>query len=74
MSSRRSRGKDDCRLYIGNLPPDVRERDIEDLFDRYGNITRVDLKNKRGAPFAFIEYEDYRWVGFFKLNIQTILF
>jgi len=50
----------DCRIYIGNLPPDIRTRDVEDLFYKYGKIVFVDLKNKRGPPFAFVEFEDHR--------------
>ncbi|XP_005093924.1 serine/arginine-rich splicing factor 1A isoform X2 [Aplysia californica] len=50
----------DSRIYVGNLPPDIRTRDIEDLFYKYGKITFIDLKNKRGPPFAFVEFEDPR--------------
>uniref|UniRef100_A0A915K3H9 RRM domain-containing protein n=1 Tax=Romanomermis culicivorax TaxID=13658 RepID=A0A915K3H9_ROMCU len=49
-----------CRVYVGNLPPDVRQRDVEDLFSKYGKIGCIDLKNRKGPPFAFIEYEDKR--------------
>lgn len=50
----------DNRVYVGNLPPDIRTRDIEDLFYKYGTIKFIDLKNRRGPPFAFIEFEDPR--------------
>lgn len=50
--------KSDSRIYIGNLPPDVRTKDLEDLFYKYGKIRFIDLKNRKGPPFAFIEYED----------------
>lgn len=50
----------DCRIYVGNLPPDIRTRDIEDLFYKYGKITFIDLKNRRGPPFAFVEFMDPR--------------
>jgi arginine/serine-rich splicing factor 1/9 len=50
----------DSRIYVGNLPPDIRTRDIEDLFYKYGKITFIDLKNRRGPPFAFVEFEDPR--------------
>jgi len=53
-------GGSDTRIYIGNLPPDIRTRDVEDLFYKYGKIVFVDLKNKRGPPFAFVEFEDHR--------------
>ena len=36
----------------------MRTKDIEDLFYKYGKIKFIDLKNRRGPPFAFIEYED----------------
>ncbi|KAK7487898.1 hypothetical protein BaRGS_00020799 [Batillaria attramentaria] len=50
----------DSRVYVGNLPPDIRTRDIEDLFYRFGKIVFVDLKNRKGPPFAFVEFEDPR--------------
>ena len=46
------------RLYVGNLPYNIRERDIEDLFLKFGRIHSLDLKTPhRGAPFAFIEFD-----------------
>ncbi|XP_029025258.1 serine/arginine-rich splicing factor 9 [Betta splendens] len=51
----------DGRIYVGNLPMDVQERDIEDLFYKYGKIRDIELKNNRGTiPFAFIRFEDPR--------------
>ncbi|KAG9335070.1 hypothetical protein JZ751_005745 [Albula glossodonta] len=51
----------DGRIYVGNLPPDVQERDIEDLFFKYGKIRDIELKNNRGTiPFAFVRFEDPR--------------
>ena len=45
-------------LYVGNLPHTIRERDIEDLFLKFGRIHSLDLKTPyRGAPFAFIEFD-----------------
>lgn len=55
MSSR-----SECRIYVGNLPPDIRTKDIQDLFHKFGKVTFVDLKNRRGPPFAFVEFEDNR--------------
>lgn len=45
----------------GNLPDDIRERDIEDLFHKYGRIRDISVK-KTGRPpcFAFVSFEDYR--------------
>jgi len=53
-------GSTDCRIYVGNLPPNIREQELDDLFYKYGTIRHIDLKNKRGTPYAFIDYEDYR--------------
>ena len=50
----------DTRVYVGNLPNDVREKDLEDLFDKYGRVKYVDIKSRRGPPFAFVEFEDSR--------------
>lgn len=60
MSNRDMGSKRDCRVYIGNLPPDIRQRDLEDLFYKYGHINFIDVKLTRGAPFAFIEFDDPR--------------
>eukprot|EP00281_Chroomonas_sp_CCMP1168_P004184 CAMPEP_0206269430 /NCGR_PEP_ID=MMETSP0047_2-20121206/32281_1 /ASSEMBLY_ACC=CAM_ASM_000192 /TAXON_ID=195065 /ORGANISM="Chroomonas mesostigmatica_cf, Strain CCMP1168" /LENGTH=68 /DNA_ID=CAMNT_0053697905 /DNA_START=93 /DNA_END=296 /DNA_ORIENTATION=- len=47
-----------ARVYVGNLPIDVRVRDIEDLFWKYGRIKDVDLKAPSRPPaFAFVTFE-----------------
>jgi len=48
------------KIYVGNLPPDIRERDVEDIFYKYGKITMIELKNSKGPPFAFVEFDDPR--------------
>uniref|UniRef100_A0A3Q2X627 Splicing factor, arginine/serine-rich 1 n=1 Tax=Haplochromis burtoni TaxID=8153 RepID=A0A3Q2X627_HAPBU len=54
-------GSNDCRIYVGNLPPDIRSKDVEDLFYKYGSIRDIDLKNRRGGPpFAFVQFDDPR--------------
>ncbi|GLJ18445.1 hypothetical protein SUGI_0327180 [Cryptomeria japonica] len=54
MSSRSSR-----MLYVGNLPADFRERDVEDIFYKYGPIVKIDLKFPPRPPgYCFIEFED----------------
>eukprot|EP00898_Chlorokybus_atmophyticus_P007888 jgi/Chlat1/80/Chrsp1S00210 len=48
-------------IYVGNLPGDVREREIEDLFYKYGRIIEIDLKLPPRPPgYCFIEFEDPR--------------
>ena len=51
----------DSKVYVGNLPPDIRSKDVEDLFYKYGKIVLIELKNRKGPPFAFIEFEDARY-------------
>ncbi|KAH0456391.1 hypothetical protein IEQ34_014298 [Dendrobium chrysotoxum] len=46
------------RIYVGNLPIDVRQHEIKDLFYKYGPILKVELKippQRRG--YCFIEFE-----------------
>ncbi|MXQ79349.1 hypothetical protein E5288_WYG000371 [Bos mutus] len=51
----------DGRIYVGNLLNDVREKDLEDLFYKYGHISEIELKNRHGlVPFAFVRFEDPR--------------
>jgi arginine/serine-rich splicing factor 1/9 len=56
------RSSNDAKVYVGNLPKDIRDTDLEDVFYKYGKIVDVDLKNTKGGPddipFAFIEFED----------------
>ncbi|KAH9322108.1 hypothetical protein KI387_016747, partial [Taxus chinensis] len=56
MSGRASR-----TIYVGNLPGDIREREVEDLFYKYGPIVDIDLKVPPRPPgYCFIEFEDAR--------------
>lgn len=34
----------DTRVFVGGLPMDIREREVEDLFHKYGRIRSIDLK------------------------------
>ncbi|BAS71818.1 Os01g0316600, partial [Oryza sativa Japonica Group] len=50
MSRRNSR-----TIYVGNLPGDIREREVEDLFYKYGRILDIDLKIPPRPPgYAFV--------------------
>lgn len=60
MSYRGGDTAGDCKIYVGNLPDDIRKRDLEDLFFKYGNIVEVDLHDRKQPPFAFIQFEDPR--------------
>ncbi|KAL9228200.1 hypothetical protein vseg_003805 [Gypsophila vaccaria] len=57
MSSRKA----DRSLYVGNLPGDIKEREVEDLFYKYGPIVHIDLKIPPRPPgYAFVEFEEAR--------------
>ncbi|KAK4782109.1 hypothetical protein SAY86_016211 [Trapa natans] len=50
-----------CTIYVGNLPGDIRMREVEDLFYKYGPIVDIDLKIPPRPPgYAFVEFEDPR--------------
>lgn len=55
---------DEGRLvYVGNLTDEVRERDLGDMFDKYGKIVHIEIKLPPRPPnFAFIEFGDWRYV------------
>lgn len=49
------------KIYVGNLPEDVRSYDLEDIFQKYGTVRNVDIKSARGMPpFAFLEFDHPR--------------
>ncbi|GAA0162374.1 RNA splicing factor [Lithospermum erythrorhizon] len=53
MSGRYSR-----MIYVGNLPADIREYEIEDLFYKYGRILDIELKIPPRPPcYCFVEFE-----------------
>ncbi|MCO5596825.1 hypothetical protein L7F22_050895 [Adiantum nelumboides] len=50
-----------CTIYVGNLPGDVREEEVEDLFRKYGRIVDIDLKLPPRSPaFCFLQFEEAR--------------
>jgi len=50
-----------ARLYVGNLPGDIREREVDDLFYKYGRIRDIQVKTPSRPPsFAFVTFEDSR--------------
>jgi len=49
--------RDPARVFLGNLPHDTRERDIERFFDKYGRVYNIFIKN---GKYGFCEFDDYR--------------
>uniref|UniRef100_A0A7S0I1L9 RRM domain-containing protein n=1 Tax=Hanusia phi TaxID=3032 RepID=A0A7S0I1L9_9CRYP len=48
-----------ARIYVGNLPLDIRERDVDDLFYKYGRIRDIEVKTPSRPPaFAFVEFDN----------------
>lgn len=49
----------DCKVYIGDLPKDASEKELERAFSYFGRLRNVWVA--RNPPgFAFVEFEDYR--------------
>ncbi|MFW6063054.1 MAG: RNA recognition motif domain-containing protein [Chloroflexota bacterium] len=50
------------RIYVGNLPYDVTEDDVRDLFAEYGDVQSVAMINDRDTGrfrgFSFVEMDD----------------
>ena len=50
-----------ARIYVGNLPIDIKEREIEDLFYKYGPIREIEIKRPMRPPaYAFVAFTHYR--------------
>jgi len=51
----------DAVVFVGNLPLDIKEWELIDRFEKYGDIRHVDLKLPSRPPgFAFIQFSDPR--------------
>ena len=59
------------RVYIGNMPSGVREKDMERFFKSYGRPSDVLIKQ----GFGFVEFEDYRDAddAVYELNGKVII-
>jgi len=49
-----------AQLFIGRLPKEVRRSDMEQIFGRYGRVTRCDIRVGLETAYAFIDYDDHR--------------
>ncbi|KAI9307641.1 hypothetical protein BJ944DRAFT_261588 [Cunninghamella echinulata] len=45
-------------LFIGRLPPSIKDYDLEDIFSKYGKITRCDVKKGKSFSYGFVEYDN----------------
>lgn len=51
---------DSAKLFIGRLGPDVRQRDLEDLFSQYGRIRACTLKSTFGFVVCLLFFPSSR--------------
>jgi len=59
MSRYGDRGDIECKVYVGDLPRDCTEKELERAFSYYGSLRNVWVA--RNPPgFAFVEFEDSR--------------
>ena len=51
-------------MFVGNIPYSFIERDVYELFERYGRLRKVtvpiDRFTRRNRGYAFVEFEDKR--------------
>lgn len=60
MSSRNPRDAQmECKVYVGDLPKDAEEKELERSFSYYGRLKSVWVA-RNPAGFAFVEFEDPR--------------
>ena len=45
-----------ARVFVGNIPNDCRDRDMEKFFKGYGKLGEISIKN----GFGFIDFDDHR--------------
>ena len=49
-------------IYVGNLPYDIKEEDLIDLFSSYGKVAKAnivkDKETRRSKGFGFVTMED----------------
>jgi arginine/serine-rich splicing factor 1/9 len=49
------------RIFVGNLPMDIREREIDDIFYKFGRINDIQIKRPDRPPaFAFVTFSHPR--------------
>ena len=54
-----------AKVYVGNIDRRTEKRDLEQEFGRFGKIRQIQIwADRHPAGFAFVEYEDDRYVHF----------
>ena len=60
-----------CRLFVGNLTPDITEEDFRKLFQPFGEISEVYVNASKG--FGFIRLVSKNLKKFFFFNLKFCL-
>jgi len=47
------------KIYIGRLPRDLQQADLEDEFKKYGKFSRVELRSGYGFIVSFLHFPDF---------------
>lgn len=50
----------DCRVWVGGLPKDISEREVEKEFARHGHIENVKICQNDRDTFAFVQFQQPR--------------
>lgn len=48
-----------CKVFVGDLKPDTQEREVEEIFAKYGQLKNCFVARAPGG-FGFVEFEDPR--------------
>ncbi|KAJ2705340.1 hypothetical protein FB645_002510 [Coemansia sp. IMI 203386] len=46
------------QLFVGRLPRELRSSELERIFEKYGKLSRCDVKRGANLCYGFVEYED----------------
>lgn len=57
-------------LFVGRLNDKIRQRDLEDVFKKYGSLNRCEVKNGPNNSFAFVTFSDERDAEDAKKDLQ----
>ncbi|XP_023304199.2 putative uncharacterized protein DDB_G0282133 [Lucilia cuprina] len=48
------------RVYVGNLPPDIRIKDIDDFFRAFGKLVYIDVNHRANPVYALVQFDSAR--------------
>lgn len=48
------------RVYVTNLPPNIRIKDIDDIFRPFGNLVYIDVNHRANPVCAYVQFDSAR--------------